>query len=135
MFGFRLFVLLLMLSGCTIAMAGEPAGPKAYVILEITVHDPVMYEEYREAIAPVIARHGGRYLVRSGAKSFDRDPAAKLVSPEGEWYPDRIIVLEFDSRAQLQAFVESAENKAIAPLRQRAATTRSVVVDGYDAEP
>jgi uncharacterized protein (DUF1330 family) len=131
----RLLAVIPLLLACTLAAADEPAGRKAYVILEITVHDPEMYGKYREAIAPVIARHGGRYLVRSGAKSFDKDPATRLVSPEGEWYPDRIIVLEFDSRAQLQAFVESAENKAIAPLRHGSATTRSVVVDGYRSEP
>jgi uncharacterized protein (DUF1330 family) len=131
----RMFTLVPLLLACTLAMAGEATGPKVYVILEITVHDTVKYEAYREAIAPVVARHGGRYLVRSGAKSFDKDPGAKLVSPEGDWYPDRIIVLEFESRAQLQAFVGSPENKAIAPLRQGSATTRSVVVEGYDAEP
>ena len=39
---------------------------KAYVIVEITVTDPVVYEGYKAAIAPLAAKFGGVYLVRAG---------------------------------------------------------------------
>ena len=101
---------------------------RVYVIADITVHDRAGYERYRDAIAAVIAAHGGRYLVRSGAARFDDNPASGVVSPEGAWTPDRIIVLEFPSRASFDGYVASPEYRAAA------ATTRSVVVNGYAPE-
>ena len=56
--------------------APAPAAPPSvpvYVIMDITVHDRAAYARYRDTIAPVIAAHGGRYLVRSGAARFDAD--------------------------------------------------------------
>ena len=38
----------------------------AYVVVEISVQDPVTYETYRELAPASIAAHGGRYLVRGG---------------------------------------------------------------------
>jgi uncharacterized protein (DUF1330 family) len=105
-------------------------GP-VYFIAEIEVHDMERYEDYRVQVAPLIARHGGRYLVRSGATNFGKEPSAGIISPEGNWLPDRIIVLEFPSRAQLEIFVADPEYKSVAAIRQAAATTRSIVANGY----
>lgn len=125
---------------CGLCLAGpaaiaqqEPAmetGP-VYFIAEIEVHDMERYEDYRVQVAPLIARHGGRYLVRSGAANFGKEPSAGIISPEGNWLPDRIIVLEFPSRAQLEMFVADPDYKSVAAIRQAAATTRSIVADGY----
>ncbi len=102
-----------------------------YIITEIDVNDKERYEDYRKQVAPLIARHGGRYLVRSGAANFGNDVSVPIVSPEGNWLPDRIIVLEFPSRAHLVGFVGDPDHKAVAAIRQGAATTRSIVADGY----
>lgn len=53
-------IVLAALLTCTNATASESPEPKACVILDITVHDPVMHERYRQAIEPVILNHGGR---------------------------------------------------------------------------
>ncbi|WP_456307336.1 DUF1330 domain-containing protein [Paeniroseomonas aquatica] len=39
----------------------------AYLIANITVTDPTGFAAYRDRVAPMIAAHGGRYLVRGGA--------------------------------------------------------------------
>ena len=115
-----------------IAQQDTTAGTTSvYIIAEIDVHDKERYDDYRKQVAPLIARHGGRYLVRSGAATFGNDPSLPIVSPEGNWLPDRIIVLEFPSRAQLEMFVTDPEYKTVAAIRQAAATTRSIVADGY----
>ncbi len=125
---------------CGLLFSGPPAhaqqDPSAearsvYIITEIDVHDPDRYEDYRKQVALLIEQHGGRYLVRSGATSLGNEPAARIVSPEGNWLPDRIIVLEFPSRTHLERFVTDPEYKRVAAIRQAAATTRSIVVEGY----
>jgi len=85
------FLLLLGSLSVKADTARPPAAP-VYLILDITVHDTDTYAQYREKVEPVIKNYGGRYVVRSGAKSFDNNPAFAVISPEGEWYPDRIII-------------------------------------------
>ena len=55
----------------------------AYVIAEIEVTDPVAYEEYRKQVPAVIAKYGGRYIVRGG----------KVEPLEGGWSPKRLALL------------------------------------------
>ena len=55
----------------------------AYVIVEIETTDQLGMKAYREAAAPTVAVHGGRYLVRGG-------PVQTL---EGGWNPERLAVL------------------------------------------
>jgi len=128
-----LLVLGPLISGPVVVAQQDTVAATAavYIIAEIDVHDPDRYEAYREQVAPLIAQHGGRYLVRSGATSFGKEPAAGIASPEGNWLPDRIIVLEFPSRAHLERFVTDPEHKRVAAIRQAAATTRSIVAEGY----
>ena len=57
----------------------------AYVIVDIEIRDPVMYEEYRRVAPPSIAVYGGRYIVRGG----------EVDVLEGDWRPQRLVVLEF----------------------------------------
>lgn len=37
-----------------------------YMIIEVEVKDPDLYAEYVDQVPAVIARYGGRYLVRGG---------------------------------------------------------------------
>ena len=39
----------------------------AYVISEVEVLDPALFEEYRSLAPATIAKYGGRYVVRGGA--------------------------------------------------------------------
>ena len=120
---------LMLMYGC--ATTSPSLRPKAYVVLEITVHDPSTDEQYRQKVEPLIERYGGRYVIRSGGKSFDNDPNSAVVSPEGQWVPDRFIVLEFDSQARIREFANSPEYKEIVHLRHDSATTKSLVTNGF----
>jgi uncharacterized protein (DUF1330 family) len=62
----------------------------AYVIVDVDVHDPDAYEEYRRQTPATIDAYGGRFLVRGGATSV----------LEGNWTPKRVIVIEFPSVAR-----------------------------------
>jgi Domain of unknown function (DUF1330) len=39
----------------------------AYLIAQHTVTDPKKFEEYRVKVGPIIAKHGGRYITKSGS--------------------------------------------------------------------
>jgi uncharacterized protein (DUF1330 family) len=93
----------------------------AYLIANIQVKDPARFNEYREKVAPMIARHGGRYLVRGGA-----------VTPlEGNPGLHRLVVLEFPSMEKLRAFYDSADYAPLLKLRQSATEGTVALVEGH----
>ena len=107
------------------------ASPKIFMLLDITVHDTVIYEQYRVQVEPVIKKFGGKYLIRSGGMAFDTDPTRKVIPVEGGWNPDRLIIIQWNSMKQLQKFATSAEYIAIARLRANSAATKSIIVTEY----
>ena len=92
----------------------------AYAIFDITVHDPVRYEEYKKLAPPAIAAYGGKYLVRGG----------QLDVLEGDWNPSRIVVLEFPTAEQARAWIDSPEYREARALRRATATTNAILVVG-----
>jgi uncharacterized protein (DUF1330 family) len=92
----------------------------AYVIVDVAIHDPVTYAEYRKLTPAAIAAFGGRFVVRGGSTT----------TLEGDWHPGRIVVLEFESVARAQEWWDSPEYAPAKALRQRSATTRMILVDG-----
>jgi uncharacterized protein (DUF1330 family) len=92
----------------------------AYVIVDIQVTDPAGYAEYRRLAPPIVAAYGGKYLVRGGA----------LETLEGDWAPQRLVVLEFPSVAQAKAWWDSPEYRPLREMRQRTTLSRMVVVEG-----
>jgi len=92
----------------------------AYVIVDVRINDPEVYAEYRRLTPASIAAYGGRFVVRGGASE----------ALEGDWAPERIVVLEFESVARAKAWWSSAEYAPAKALRQQSATTRMIVVEG-----
>ena len=92
----------------------------AYVIVDIDVHDPVGYEEYKKLAPPIIALYGGQYLARGG----------RTETLEGDWSPSRLVILQFESFEQAKKWVNSQEYSE--PRKMRLATTHSkmVVIEG-----
>jgi uncharacterized protein (DUF1330 family) len=91
-----------------------------YVIVNVRVTDSARYEEYRGKVPATIARYGGRYLARGGA----------VEALEGDWQPERLVVLEFESRGHFREWYDSPEYAPLKQLRQEAAATQFVVVEG-----
>jgi uncharacterized protein (DUF1330 family) len=92
----------------------------AYVIANIKVTDPAGYEGYKKVAGAAIEACGGRYLVRGG----------KTDVLEGEWHPDRMVVLEFDSVEKARAWWNSTQYAAARGIRQRTAISSVIVVEG-----
>jgi len=101
--------------------ANPPRGHRAaYVVVQVAVDDPDVYERYKALAPPSIAAYGGRYLVRGGASEV----------LEGTWQPPRLVVLEFPSAAQARAWWDSPEYAAAKALRQRCARTEMLLIEG-----
>lgn len=97
----------------------------AYLIAMMDVHDGDAYEEYREKVPAMIAKHGGDYVVRGGV--------ADVV--EGSWPTGRIVVLEFPDYSAAQAFYADPEYQPIAAIRHRTAASHIWLVDGVPGGP
>ena len=91
-----------------------------YIIVDVQVTDPIAYERYKALVPDTLAAYGGKFIVRGGQ-------AEKL---EGDWQPNRIVVLEFESAARAKEWWESQDYAAPKLLRQSASITRMIVVEG-----
>ena len=92
----------------------------AYVILDITVNDPAKYEDYKKLAPPAIEAYGGKYLVRGGSMEI----------LEGDWKPNRVVILEFQSIEMAKNWINSPEYSDARALRYQTATSHAIVVDG-----
>ena len=77
------------------------------------------YLEYMKQVKPIVNKYHGRYVVRS----------QKITSLSEEWKPDRVIIIEFDTREQLEACFSSAEYRKIALLRENAVVSRAIIIE------
>ncbi|MGH2875353.1 MAG: DUF1330 domain-containing protein, partial [Solirubrobacteraceae bacterium] len=59
----------------------------AYIIVETDIQDHEQYEHYKQASPGAVAAGGGRFIARGG----------ELAVLEGDWRPERLVVLEFES--------------------------------------
>lgn len=96
--------------------------PKAYLILEVDVHDLETYAIYRAQTPAVIAQYGGRFLVRGGEST----PC------EGEAPKGRVVIVEFESMTAAIAFYSSAEYQSLIPIRQSASSGKVFFVEGAE---
>ena len=94
----------------------------AYLIVEIEVHDPDTYEDYKSQVQPTLDAFGGAFCVRGGA--------ADLL--EGDTAPGRIVVVRFPSVAVAKEWYDSAQYAGPKALRQSASTARMLLVEGCD---
>jgi len=102
------------------AAAGRQTAKKAYLLAQVDVSNPEQYQKYAAAAPDVVAKYGGRYLARGGRSLTLEGPPAK----------PRVVVIEFPSLEQAQAFYDSPEYVATRKLREGAATAQFVVVEG-----
>jgi uncharacterized protein (DUF1330 family) len=97
----------------------------AYVVVQVTVSDPVAYEQYKLLAPPSIAAYDGRYVVRGGSTTV----------LEGTWRPERFVLLEFPTAERAQAWFDSPEYGAARKARESAATVEMILVDGPAFDP
>ena len=94
---------------------------KGYWIADVDVRNADGYKEYVAMLPDIFRKYGGRYTTRGG----------RTECVEGK-SRSRIVIIEFPSfEAAMTCYRSPEYTKAIA-LRQAAADTDLVVIEGYD---
>ena len=94
--------------------------PSAYVIANAAATDPAQYEACLKCSSSAMQAHSAEIGVRGG----------KVEVLEGDWTPDRLVILKFPGIDAAKAFDASPEYGKARAARQGAAIMRMVVVEG-----
>ena len=69
---------------------------------------------------PSIAAYNGKFIVRGG----------KTISLEGDWNPERVVVLEFPTMELAKEWWNSEQYAIPKSIRQQSAKTKLILVEG-----
>ena len=92
----------------------------AYVIFDVRIDDPARYQDFMAQVKPALAAAGAKYLARGGEHRVY----------EGDWEPRRIVLLEFASLADWEAFYHGPVYQGLKAVRDACSSARLVAVDG-----
>jgi uncharacterized protein (DUF1330 family) len=92
----------------------------AYIILQVEVHDAVLFKRYLAEAGPTGDAFGCEIL------AADNNPQ----TIEGTWYGPRTIIARFPSEEQARAWHESDVYAQALALRRAAAHSNAVLVKG-----
>jgi uncharacterized protein (DUF1330 family) len=92
----------------------------AYIIAEVTVTDEAQMKLYREWSTRAMQEHGAEVLVRGG----------RVEPLEGDWCPQRIVVLKFGNLGAAKAYYDSETYTQARQVRDGAGTIRMFAVEG-----
>lgn len=68
----------------------------AHLVLDLSLNELARFKTYIDKIAAFIAKHSGRYIVRG----------VEPTTIEGNWTPERLVIIEFPERVMAQAFLD-----------------------------
>ncbi len=94
-----------------------------YLIADVKITDDSWVPEYTENVHDIVAKHGGKYLSRSG----------NITTIEGEGLDTTLIALiQFPSMEAVQAFAADPEYAPYGEARQKGSISRFHVIDDTD---
>jgi uncharacterized protein (DUF1330 family) len=94
----------------------------ALVLVEVSIHDPTLYNEYKKHTLETIEKYHGKFLVRG----------VPTESLEGDWNPERLVILQFPDIKTAKAWWSSPEYSDIKTIRYQAANSKMLVVESLD---
>ena len=92
----------------------------AYLIARVSVTDWNKYDQYMKVTPGIIAKYGGKFIVRGGQ-------TVTLEGPAEKW---RIVVVEFPDLEKAKEFYYSQDYTDAKTLREGAALAQFVAVEG-----
>lgn len=89
-----------------------------FVLVEVNIQDPVVYEEYKKLTPESVEAYGGKFVIRG-------NPVQVM---EGEWKYDRLVLLEFPSKEIALEWYNSKEYQKAKKIRENAASANFFIV-------
>ena len=97
----------------------------AYLIVEIkNIRDQEMYADYRKKAPATLKAYGAKYRARG----------SRIDVLEGEWKPDRVVIVEFPSAERAREWYASEAYQPIKKLRVDSVDSDIVLLDGLTPE-
>lgn len=93
---------------------------KAYIIVDVTIHNPSRYEDYKKLTPGSLVPYDGKFIVRGGPSE----------TVEGDWQPGRIVIIEFPSKEKAKAWWSSEGYEPAKAIRQSTSHTKMILVEG-----
>jgi len=84
----------------------------AYVVSMMSIHDPKTYRQYTDRTPPIVKKYGGKFLTRG----------EHITCVEGQDYDGRLVILEFPSKTDVEAWFNDPDYKEAMAFRHAAST-------------
>ena len=84
----------------------------AYVVSMMTINDPETYKQYTSRTPPIVKRYGGKFLTRG----------EEITYFEGQEYDGRMVILEFPSKADVEAWFADPDYQEAMAFRHASST-------------
>ncbi len=93
---------------------------KGYLVLDLSIKDLQGFLEYAEKIPAFIEKHEGRYIVQGAVPE----------KMEGDWIPERLVILEFPSTDKAKEFLADPDAQNLFSLRHKTTNSQLVLAEG-----
>jgi len=84
----------------------------AYVVSMMNINDPELYRQYTDRTPAIVKKYGGKFLTRGEA----------FTCVEGQQYDGRLVLLEFPSKANVEAWFNDPEYQEAMAFRHASST-------------
>jgi uncharacterized protein (DUF1330 family) len=95
---------------------------KGYLVLDLAITKLEEFLEYAEIIPAQIEKHQGKYIVKGVVPE-------KI---EGNWLPDRLVILEFATEKNAKEFLADPDSKELFKLRHSSTTSNLIFAAGCE---
>ena len=93
---------------------------KGYLVLDLSIRELDSFLEYAAKIPVFLEKHGGRYIVQGVVPE----------KMEGDWLPDRLVILEFPSTVHAKEFLADPEAQSLFALRHESTNSQLILAEG-----
>ena len=93
---------------------------KGYLVLDLSIKDLEGFMQYAKKIPEFIAKHGGRYIVQGVVPE----------TMEGQWAPERLVVLEFPSQEKAREFLADPDAQPLFAVRHKTTDSQLILAEG-----
>ena len=84
----------------------------AFVVSMMSIHDAETYKKYTDRTPPIVKKYGGKFLTRG-------EPYTCV---EGQNYDGRLVILEFPTKADVEAWFNDPDYQEAMTFRHAAST-------------